>query len=89
MGPQLFSCGDRSPKSGKAMRGSLQWGHNFSVVEIGNQPAFTGPLHTASMGPQLFSCGDFRFRIEYDGTEMASMGPQLFSCGDQHLQEQE
>ena len=36
----------------------LQWGHNFSVVEMQHFLQLLHLLMRASMGPQLFSCGD-------------------------------
>ncbi len=61
----------------------LQWGHNFSVMEIQiGQPSPIG-TNTASMGPQLFSYGNKTdIEIHLKGILDASMGPQLFSYGN-------
>ena len=58
MGPQLFSCGDPTVRRLEKWEAKLQWGHNFSVVEIQAVRESRGRCYGASMGPQLFSCGD-------------------------------
>ena len=51
MGPQLFSCGDMETKcSSSSFSVSLQWGHNFSVVEMRANDAVSFGLRLLQWG---------------------------------------
>ena len=59
MGPRLFSRGNEERDGFKAdRRRRLQWGHDFSAVEISRIGAADICMLTASMGPRLFSRGN-------------------------------
>ena len=59
MGPRLFSRGN-APKEDiePATLVELQWGHDFSAVEISGGGGTVITPHVASMGPRLFSRGN-------------------------------
>ncbi len=83
MGPRLFSRGNialslvltTTPEQ-------LQWGHDFSAVEMGAGALRVTAVSLASMGPRLFSRGNSRRADEDHGGCRASMGPRLFSRGN-------
>ena len=59
MGPRLFSRGNVADTRDFS-RGSsqLQWGHDFSAVEMRRDLGSVHGLQAASMGPRLFSRGN-------------------------------
>jgi len=60
MGPRLFSRGNLKPRGRQAHSGHLlQWGHDFSAVEISVRSIVQPGSPGASMGPRLFSRGNF------------------------------
>ena len=58
MGPQLFSYGNSDSLCSIYHTVVLQWGHNFSVMEIYDIHYPLNIKQQASMGPQLFSYGN-------------------------------
>jgi hypothetical protein len=60
----------------------LQWGHDFSAVEIKGKDAALAEKDVASMGPRLFSRGNSGLDKEWRPDRGASMGPRLFSRGN-------
>ena len=83
MGPRLFSRGnDEDGECEWLGMVTLQWGHDFSAVEmVFNYPRFYHSV-SASMGPRLFSRGNVIIYHIYRFTHFASMGPRLFSRGN-------
>ena len=65
---------------------SLQWGRNFIVAEMRQNPPTMKSLFVASMGPQLYRCGNpDRPLLPYSLLCPASMGPQLYRCGNAYM----
>ena len=64
------------------MYNRLQWGHDFSAVEIFSVGLITTLTPVASMGPRLFSRGNSGGRSHDQHSNDASMGPRLFSRGN-------
>ena len=63
----------------------LQWGRNFIVAEIRQDPVDGGCCYyAASMGPQLYRCGNSQHHHNRGGGRIASMGPQLYRCGNRN-----
>ena len=84
MGPRLFSRGNPSVELRHfAELVMLQWGHDFSAVEISKFPKSNPIREYASMGPRLFSRGNHGSEsAESTCHRAASMGPRLFSRGN-------
>ena len=61
---------------------SLQWGHVFSDVEIGDVRKLLFKILVASMGPRLFRRGNRHFASLIGYKAHASMGPRLFRRGN-------
>ncbi len=61
----------------------LQWGHDFSTVEIwkSHRIAWTG-IGTASMGPRFFNRGNAESMTKIWDVPPASMGPRFFNRGN-------
>ena len=65
-----------------AGRDQLQWGHDFSAVEIVMLRSKQSFKSIASMGPRLFSRGNSIRICGSHHAGCASMGPRLFSRGN-------
>ncbi len=60
----------------------LQWGHNFSVMEIIKMPKWAPEARQLQWGHN-FSVMEIAFNTNSEKLkELASMGPQLFSYGN-------
>ena len=58
MGPRLFSRGNVGLRQLTTLLTLLQWGHDFSAVEMAPAPVTIIAPDPASMGPRLFSRGN-------------------------------
>ncbi len=83
MGPRLFSRGNGSGWGAGGQGDELQWGHDFSAVEI--LLALVGPAlgATGFNGATTFQPWKYFFRfVSGCDHNPASMGPRLFSRGN-------
>jgi len=78
MGPRLFSRGNLDASIVLCAATMLQWGHDFSAVEMRFEIITGCPEYVASMGPRLFSRGNRKIYLVGANDERCFNGATTF-----------